>query len=57
VLEANRYCDPAYRVLVHIERRAGSESSALAVYRRAAGALAELGLRPGDARRLLDPGT
>jgi ATP/maltotriose-dependent transcriptional regulator MalT/DNA-binding SARP family transcriptional activator len=55
VLEANRYCDPAYRVLVHIERKVGSESSALAVYRRAAGALAELGLRPGDARRLMEP--
>jgi LuxR family transcriptional regulator, maltose regulon positive regulatory protein len=54
VLEANPYSDPAYRVLVAIERKVGSESSALAVYRRATEALAELGLRPGDARRLLN---
>jgi LuxR family maltose regulon positive regulatory protein len=52
VLQVNRYSDPAYRVLVQIERRTGSESSALAVYRRATAALAELGLEPGDARRL-----
>jgi len=51
VLDANRYSDPAYRLLVEIERRVGSESSALAAYRRAADALQELGLRPGDARR------
>jgi len=56
VLETNRYSDPAYRVLVEIERTAGSESSALLVYRRATEALAELGLRPGDARRLLRHG-
>ncbi|MFC5753245.1 BTAD domain-containing putative transcriptional regulator [Actinomadura rugatobispora] len=54
VLETNRYSDPAYRVLVAIERKVGSESSVLAVYRRATEALAELGLRPGDARRLLN---
>ncbi|HZE49840.1 MAG TPA: BTAD domain-containing putative transcriptional regulator [Jatrophihabitantaceae bacterium] len=53
VLATNRYSDPAYRVLVEIERKVGSESSALTVYRRAAQALAELGLRPGDARRLM----
>lgn len=53
VLTANQYCDPAYRILFEIERRAGSESSAMAVYRRAAKALDELGLRPGDARRLM----
>jgi LuxR family transcriptional regulator, maltose regulon positive regulatory protein len=53
VLDANRYSDPAYRLLVEIERRVGSESSALAAYRRAATALQELGLRPGDARRLM----
>jgi LuxR family maltose regulon positive regulatory protein len=52
VLEVNRYSEPAYRVLVQIEQRMGSESSALAVYRRATEALAELGLEPGDARRL-----
>lgn len=56
VLETNRYSDPAYRILVEVERTVGSESSALAVYRRAAEALAELGLRPGDARRLLRHG-
>jgi DNA-binding SARP family transcriptional activator len=54
VLEKNRYSDPAYRILVEIERMVGSESSVLAVYRRANDALAELGLRPGDARRLLN---
>jgi LuxR family maltose regulon positive regulatory protein len=56
VLAVNQYCDPAYRVLFEIERKAGSESSALAVYRRAAKALDELGLRPGDARRLMRGG-
>jgi LuxR family transcriptional regulator, maltose regulon positive regulatory protein len=56
VIETNRYSDPAYRVLVEIERKVGSESSALAVYRRATEALAELGLRPGDARHLLQRG-
>jgi LuxR family maltose regulon positive regulatory protein len=53
VLAQNRYSDPGYRLLVEIERRVGSESSALAAYRRAVDALRELGLRPGDARRLL----
>jgi ATP/maltotriose-dependent transcriptional regulator MalT/DNA-binding SARP family transcriptional activator len=53
VIDANRYSDPAYRVLVEIERRVGSESSVLAAYRRATEALGELGLRPGDARRLM----
>ncbi|MEV4604400.1 BTAD domain-containing putative transcriptional regulator [Amycolatopsis sp. NPDC049253] len=52
ILESNRYSDPAYRVLADVERAVGSESSALAVYRRASDALAELGLQPGDARRL-----
>ena len=56
VIEANRYSDPAYRVLVQIERTVGSESSALAVYRRAAEAMAELGLQPGDARRIFRRG-
>jgi DNA-binding SARP family transcriptional activator len=54
VLAGNRYSDPAYRMLVEIERRVGSESSALAVYRRAVDALRELGLHPGDARRLMN---
>jgi DNA-binding SARP family transcriptional activator len=53
VLETNRYSDPSYRILIGIERKVGSESSVLAVYRRATEALTELGLRPGDARRLL----
>jgi LuxR family maltose regulon positive regulatory protein len=56
VIEANRYSDPAYRVLVQIERTVGSESSALAVYRRATEAMAELGLQPGDARRIFRRG-
>jgi DNA-binding SARP family transcriptional activator/tetratricopeptide (TPR) repeat protein len=56
VLETNRYSDPSYRILVGIERKVGSESSVLATYRRATEALTELGLRPGDARRLLQRG-
>jgi DNA-binding SARP family transcriptional activator len=56
VLETNRYSDPSYRILVGIERKVGSESSVLAIYRRATEALTELGLRPGDARRLLQRG-
>jgi LuxR family transcriptional regulator, maltose regulon positive regulatory protein len=56
VLETNRYSDPCYRLLVAIERKVGSESSVLAVYRRAAEALTELGLQPGDARQLLERG-
>jgi len=56
VLETNKYSDPSYRLLVAIERMVGSESSVLAVYRRAAGALTELGLQPGDARQLLERG-
>jgi LuxR family transcriptional regulator, maltose regulon positive regulatory protein len=54
LLAVNRYSDPGYRLLVQIERIAGSESSALAAYRRAVVALEELGLEPGDARRLLE---
>lgn len=54
ILAVNRYSDPAYRLLVRIERAIGSESSVLAAYRRAVGALEELGLEPGDARRLLE---
>lgn len=52
-LDQNPYSDPAYRLLVQIERRVGSELSAAQAYEKAAEALAELGLRPGDARRLL----
>lgn len=54
LLALNRYSDPGYRVLVRIERSIGSESSVLAAYRRAVVALDELGLQPGDARRLLE---
>ena len=53
---AGRYSDPSYRILVGIERKVGSESSVLAAYRRATEALTELGLQPGDARRLLQHG-
>jgi ATP/maltotriose-dependent transcriptional regulator MalT/DNA-binding SARP family transcriptional activator len=56
VLMTNRYSDPSYRILVGIERKVGSESSVLAIYRRATEALTELGLRPGDARQLLQRG-
>lgn len=54
LLSLNKYSDPAYRLLVRIERAVGSESSALAAYRRAVEALQELGLAPGAASRLLD---
>ena len=56
VLATNMYSDPSYRILVEIERKVGSESSVLAMYRRATEALTELGLQPGDARRLLQRG-
>lgn len=56
VLASNPYSDPAYRILVAIERKHGSETSLVVTYNRARKALAELGLRPGDARRLLDQG-
>jgi LuxR family transcriptional regulator, maltose regulon positive regulatory protein len=52
VLTRNRYSDPAYRLLVFIERSVGTEVSCMALYRRATEALQEIGLRPGDARRL-----
>ena len=51
-LTRNRYSDPAYRLLFSIERSTGTEVSCMAVYRRAAEALREIGLAPGDARRL-----
>jgi two-component SAPR family response regulator len=51
-LTRNRFSDPAYRLLFSIERSAGTEVSCMAVYRRAAEALREIGLTPGDARRL-----
>lgn len=54
LLVLNRYSDPGYRLLVKIERQIGSESSVLAAYRRAVVALEQLGLEPGDARRLLE---
>lgn len=53
MLRFNRYSDPAYRVLVEVERKFGSESSALAVYRRAADAMGELGLEPGITRTIV----
>ncbi|MHC1563605.1 BTAD domain-containing putative transcriptional regulator [Actinomycetospora sp. C-140] len=56
LLALNRFSDPAYRLLAQIERRIGSESSVLATYRRAVASLEELGLEPGDARRLLVDG-
>lgn len=54
LLALNRYSDPGYRLLVQIERTIGSETSALAAYRRALVALDELGLAPGDVRKLLE---
>jgi LuxR family transcriptional regulator, maltose regulon positive regulatory protein len=53
VIAANRYCDPAYGILLHVERKLGTESSFLGLYRGVVQAMSELGLRPGDARRLM----
>ncbi len=56
VVARNRYSDSAYRLLFAIERETGSEVSCMAVYRRAADALRDIGLCPGDARRLFQQG-
>ena len=53
VIAANRYCDPAYGILLHVETKLGTESSYLRLYRGVVQAMSELGLRPGDARRLM----
>jgi DNA-binding SARP family transcriptional activator len=53
VLAGNPFADAAYRLLFTIERLIGSESSAIAVHRRATLALGELGLSPGQVRLLL----
>jgi ATP/maltotriose-dependent transcriptional regulator MalT/DNA-binding SARP family transcriptional activator len=54
VLVVNPYSEPAYRTLMQVERLIGTESSAMAVYRRAVDALSELGLEPDvRMRRLL----
>lgn len=56
VLATNRYSDSAYRLLARIEQRAGTPQSVSRVRRRAAEALGEVGLFPGDARLLFRTG-
>lgn len=51
VLARNGYCEPAYQRLLAIESLVGSESSTLAVWRRAAAALGELGLSSRQIRQ------
>jgi LuxR family transcriptional regulator, maltose regulon positive regulatory protein len=53
LLEVNPYSEPAYRLLLRIEAEAGTESSRLAVYRRAVDALHELGFEPDEDLREL----
>ncbi|MFH5824656.1 BTAD domain-containing putative transcriptional regulator [Georgenia sp. AZ-5] len=53
VLAPNPYSDAAYRLLFTIERVVGSEASMTFVHRRASKALGELGLVPGEVRRIL----
>lgn len=53
MLELNPYSEPAYRLLLRAEQQVGSESSCLAIYRRAVDALRELGLEPDDEMRAL----
>ena len=48
-LNRNPYAVPAYRVLMEIQVAVGSETAALAVYRRACGALCEIGIEPDEA--------
>jgi ATP/maltotriose-dependent transcriptional regulator MalT/DNA-binding SARP family transcriptional activator len=54
LLLINAYCDEAYRLLIDIERRIGTESSSRAVYRRGLQALRDLGLPAEGAGALLD---
>jgi len=58
-LDRNRYSVPAYRCLMESQVAVGSETAALAIYRRACDALRDIGIEPGDATmapllRLLD---
>jgi hypothetical protein len=53
LLLINVYCDEAYRLLIEIERRIGTESSSRAVYRRGLLALRDLGLPVEGAGALL----
>ena len=58
-LDRNRYSVPAYRCLMETQVAVGSETAALAIYRRACDALRDIGIAPGDATmtpllRLLD---
>ena len=45
----NPYSVPAYRVKMEIQVAVGSETAALAIYRRACHALREIGIEPRDA--------
>ena len=53
LLAVNPYSEPAYRLLLRVEQVTGTESSRLAIYRRAVEALRELGLEPDDELRAM----
>ena len=48
-LNRNPYSVPAYRVMMEIQVAVGSETAALAVYRRACDTLCEIGVEPDEA--------
>ncbi|HVA06550.1 MAG TPA: BTAD domain-containing putative transcriptional regulator, partial [Acidimicrobiales bacterium] len=47
VLARNPYSEPAYQVMIGIDLAVGTETAALATYRRAVSALRDIGLEPG----------
>jgi DNA-binding SARP family transcriptional activator/tetratricopeptide (TPR) repeat protein len=56
IIGTNPYCEAAYRLLFDVERAVGTDSSAMAVYMRAAKALKEIGASSADVRALLGAG-
>jgi two-component SAPR family response regulator len=55
IIATNPYCEGAYRLLFDVERAVGTDTSAMAVYMRAAKALKEIGASSEDVRSLLAP--
>lgn len=53
VLARNPYADPAHRIVIEVELAVGSESAALAAYRRAIAARRDIGLKPDAATAAL----
>lgn len=47
-LARDPYSEPAYRILIEIDMKIGTETSAMATYRRAVAALGEIGLSPAE---------